>query len=121
MNGGVSLEAAPLVRQIAAAAYRAGSPLVEAIWGDEGLQLARFRYAPREQFSEFSAWLPSALIEHVEGGHAVLSVYANDPDLLNAEDPQLVGASQQAAWRSVRRFRELISRNQTNWTVVAAA
>ena len=34
---------------------------------------------------------------------------------------ELVGAAQQAAARAVRPFRELISRNQTNWTVVAAA
>ena len=35
-NGGASLESAPLAREIAAAAYRAGSPLVETIYGDEG-------------------------------------------------------------------------------------
>ena len=82
MNGGVSLDAAPLVRHIAASAYRAGASLVEAIWGDEALQLARFQHAPRDSFSGFSAWLPGALAEHARAGHAVLSVYANDPDLL---------------------------------------
>jgi aminopeptidase len=45
-NGGVSLEAAPLVRRIAAGAYRAGALLVEALWGDEQLLLARFQNAP---------------------------------------------------------------------------
>src|SRR2546430_13043251 len=34
-NGGASLEAAPLARQIAKAAYKAGAPLGETIWGDE--------------------------------------------------------------------------------------
>ena len=38
-SGGVALDAAPLVREIAASAYRAGSPLVEAVWGDEPLQV----------------------------------------------------------------------------------
>jgi len=36
-SGGVSLEAAPLVRQIAAAGYRAGASLVEAVWGDDAM------------------------------------------------------------------------------------
>ena len=63
--GGASLEAAPLARQIARAAYKAGSPLVEAIWGDEELMLIRFRHAPRESFHEYSAWLPKALEQHV--------------------------------------------------------
>jgi len=120
-SGGVSFEAAPLVRHIAASAYRAGSPLVEAVWGDEALLLTRFTHAPRGSFSEFSAWLPASLTEHVEAGHAVLSIYANDPDVLKNEPPDLVSAVQQAASRAMMPFRELISRNQTNWAVIAAA
>ena len=45
-NGGVSLEAAPLVRHIAAAAYQAGAELVEPIWGDEAVLAARFEAGP---------------------------------------------------------------------------
>jgi aminopeptidase len=120
MTGGVSLEAAPVVRHIAASAYRAGAELVEAIWGDEPLQLARFRHARRDTFSMFSTWLPKALQEHAEAGHATLSVYANDPDLLQDEPSELAGALQQATSRSLMPFRELISRNHTNWAVIAA-
>jgi len=120
-SGGVSLEAAPLVRHIVSSAYRAGAAYVEVIWGDEALQLVRFQHAPRDSFGEFSTWLPKALFEHAEAGHAVLSVYANDPDQLKDQPAELVGAVQQAVSRGVRPFRELISRNWTNWTVVAAA
>ncbi len=120
-NGGASLEAAPLARQIAAAAYRAGSPLVETIYGDEVQQSLRFKYAPRESFGSFSAWLPDALAEHVSAGHAVLSISANDPDLLQGESPDLVSALLQATAREMRPFREKVSRNDTNWAVVAAA
>jgi aminopeptidase len=118
---GVSFEAAPLVRQIASSAYRAGASLVEVMWGDEALLLTRFAEAPRETLNEFSTWMPKALAEHVESGNAVLSVYANDPDLLKDEPPQVVGALQQATSRAMMPFRELISRNQTNWAVIAAA
>ena len=121
MNGGVSLEAAPLVRRIAASAYRAGAELVEPLWGDEPLQLARFHHARPETLSAFSAWLPHALAEHARGGNAILSIYANDPDLLQGEPTERVGALQQATSRSMTAFRELISRNQANWGVVAAA
>ena len=119
-SGGANLDAAPLVRHVAESAYRAGARLVEAIWGDEALQLARFRHAHRDSFGEFSRWLPAALREHVEHGDAVLSIYANDPDLLSGQPPELVGAVQQAAAVNVRAFRELISGNRTNWCVVAA-
>jgi len=120
-NGGCSLESAPLVRQITAAAYDAGARLVETLWGDEALLGSRLQHAPRDSFDEFSAWLPSALVGHVESGHAVLSIYANDPDQLKGYQPELVAAVQQATARGVRPFREHISRNQTNWSVVAAA
>jgi aminopeptidase len=120
-NGGASLEAAPLAREIAAAAYKAGAALVETLWGDEGLQLARFKHAPRDSFDNYSAWFGKALHDHVQAGHAVISISANDPDLLAGEPPQLISAVQQATAREVRPFRELISRNHTNWAVVAAA
>jgi len=119
-NGGASLEAAPIVRQITAAAYRAGARLVETLWGDEALLAARFAHAPRDSFDEFSAWLPDALSDHVKNGHAVLSIYANDPDQLKDAPPELVAAVQQATASNVRPFREHISRNHTNWAVVAA-
>jgi aminopeptidase len=119
-NGGCSLEAAPLVRRVAESAYRAGASYVEALWGDEALQLARFRHARPDTFGEFSSWLPDALVQHAEAGHAVLSISANDPDLLKNEDPAVVGAVQQAVGQKVRPFRELISKNQTNWSVIAA-
>jgi aminopeptidase len=119
-NGGCSLDAAPLVRRVAESAYRAGASYVEALWGDEALQLARFRHARPETFGEFSAWLPEALLKHAEAGHAVLSISANDPDLLKDEDPAIVGSVQQVVGRQVRPFRELISKNQTNWSVIAA-
>jgi aminopeptidase len=121
LTTGVSFEAAPLVRQIAASAYRAGASLVETLWGDEAMLLKRFAYAPHASLSEFSAWMPKALTDHVEAGHAVLSIYANDPDLLKNEPPEVVGALQGATSRAMQPFRELISRNQTNWAVIAAA
>jgi aminopeptidase len=120
-NGGAALEAAPLVREVTASAYRSGARLVETLWGDEAALAARLQYAPRDSFEEFSSWLPDTLARHVEDGHAVLSIYANDPDQLKDAPADLVGVVQQATARAVRTFREHISRNQTNWAVVAAA
>jgi aminopeptidase len=121
VSGGASMEAAPLVRAIAASAYRAGAPLVETLWGDEGLQLLRMAHAPRRSFTEFSAWLPQALVDHVDAGHALLSIYANDPDLLKDAPPELIGQMQTAASMALRPFRDRLGRNETNWAVIAAA
>jgi aminopeptidase len=120
-TGGVAPEATPLVRALANSAYRAGSPLVEVLWGDEALQLLRFREAPPESFGQYSTWLPKALVDHIEAGHAVLSIYANDPDLLAGLPEERVNALQHAASRGLRPFSELIGKNSTNWLVVSGA
>ncbi len=119
-NGGVALDAAPLVRAVSARAYEAGAPLVEVLWGDESLAVLRYRHAPPESFGQVSAWLPGALVEHVAAGHATLSISANDPDLLQSAAPERVAAIQSAIAHAVRPFRDKISRNATNWSVVAA-
>ena len=120
-NGGAALDAAPFVRALTASAYRAGARLVETLWGDEALLAARLECAPRDSFTEFSAWLPDALVRHAAAGHAVLSIYANDPDQLKDAPQDLVGTVQQTTANHVRPFRDYISRNHTNWAVVAAA
>jgi aminopeptidase len=120
-NGGCSLEAAPLVRSITESAYRVGAPLVETLWGDEGMQLARFAHASRDTFDQCSAWFGRALAEHVQEGHALLSISGNDPDLLKGHPPELVGVLQKVVSAAVRPFREHLSRNGTNWSVIAAA
>jgi len=119
--GGVSTEAAPLVRHITDSAYRAGARYVEAVWGDEALTLTRFAHAPVESFDEFSRWLPKALVEHVDNGDATLSIFANDPDLLAGQPTDRVTSMQRTSSRSLQPFRERISRNDINWAVVAAA
>ena len=65
--------------------------------------------------------ISGALVAHAEAGHAIISVYANDPDQLKDEPPALVSTVQQSVSKHVRPFRELISKNQTNWSVIAAA
>jgi aminopeptidase len=83
--------------------------------------MVRFANAPDGSFGNYSAWLPKALTDHVTAGHAVLSITANDPDLLRNEGADQVSALLQATGREMRGFRELLSRNETNWAIVAAA
>lgn len=120
-TGGVSLEVAPLVRHLAASAYKAGAPLVEVWWGDEHTSLARLELAPAESFSIYSAWQPGALVDHVEAGHAVVSVYANDPDLFKGQSTERISTMQQAAAQALQPFSDRIARNATNWLVMCGA
>jgi len=79
------VEAAPLVRLAAASAYQAGARLVDVLWHDEALSLARFKYAPRDSFAEYPDWYADTLLKAAERGDAALTIYAFDPDLLNGQ------------------------------------
>lgn len=120
-RGGVPLEAAPLVRRLAAHAYAAGSPLVHAIWRDDALLRTRFERAPRDSFGEYPDWVARGLLEHAEQGGAVLTILAADPDLLNDQDPALVASVQKLAWERNKSYYDLITRNALNWLVISAS
>jgi len=114
------LEAAPLVREIAACAYKAGARLVDVLWGDESLVLVRFRHAPPDSFDEYPTWRTDGILQTVRGGDALLSIRGGDPDLLGDQDPGSVATYQKAAWEHYRPALEHIERGATNWTVIAA-
>jgi aminopeptidase len=114
------LPTAPLAHKIAASAYQAGARHVDAHWTDEDIDLARFRYAPRDSFGEFPNWRGSGLYEYVERGDAILSIAADNPDLLKDQDPELVATAQKARASALRPALEALSRNAANWLVISA-
>ncbi|MCC6144743.1 MAG: aminopeptidase [Candidatus Hydrogenedentes bacterium] len=120
-SGGVPHDSAVLVRALARSAYRHGAALVEVLWGDEDLQLIRFNEAPADSFGNFSAWQCHALADHVDGGGAILSVAAGNPDLLAGLPSERVSAFQKAASTALQPVSERIGRNKTNWLVVSGA
>jgi len=112
------IEAAPLVRQIAASAYQAGARLVDVMWGDEALVSARFQHAPRDSFDEYPTWRSDGLLHSAERGDAILSIRGGDPDLLRDYDPDAVASYQKTSWEYLRPFLNHIERRATNWTVI---
>jgi aminopeptidase len=115
----VPFEAAPLVRAVAAGAYRAGARLVDVLWHDDQLVLTRLREAPADSFGEFSGWRMQALLDHVARDDAGLFIAAEDPDLLRGQDPERIGSLLKTAAQAGKPVSEAIGRNLFNWSVVA--
>jgi aminopeptidase len=120
-RGGVPLETAPLVRRLAEHAYRAGSPLVNVLWRDDGLTRARFEHAPQDSFAEYPDWIARGMLEHVRSGGTILSILAADTDLLKDQDPSRVAAVQKLAWEKNKDVSELMTHNTVNWLVIPAS
>ncbi len=118
---GVPLEAAPFVRQLAAAAYRSGARLVDVQWGDQQVRLDRFRYAPRDSFAEYPHGQADARVRYVDSGDAVITVSAPIPGLLSEQDPAVLATAEKTAQMENQSFLSRIMSDATNWCVVTAA
>ncbi|MCO6451340.1 MAG: aminopeptidase [Caldilineales bacterium] len=116
-----TLDTAPLVRLIAAKAYEAGARLVDVMWTDEGVKLARFQYAPRDSFEEYPDWQAQGMYDHVKSGGALISVRGDDPDLLKDQDGELAALTQKIAWQKLRPTLDFVGADAINWLVIGAA
>ena len=116
-----SVEAAPFVRLVVTAAYRAGARLVEVLWTDDTVDLARFRLAPRGSFDELPTAIPDALLKSGERADAFLAVYASDPSLLKDQDSGLVAKTDRLRQTYLLPFSKRVTGKELNWCVVAAA
>lgn len=109
------LETAPLVRLVIKNAYQNGSPFVEIIWTDDAVSRIRYLHAPRDSYGEISVAFFESLRSAIARGDALLSISAQDPDLLNGLDQDFIA---EVAKSAATRFNELnaaIQRNEINW------
>jgi aminopeptidase len=115
---GAPFEAAPLIRHITARAYQAGARHVDVIWDDDQLQLTRFQHAPRDSFTEYPSWKTDLTASYGQAGDAIIIIFADNPDLLAGQDPDLISMTQQAAFKHSAPISKLIEKNAMNWLVI---
>jgi aminopeptidase len=118
---GVLLHNAPLVREVARAAYKAGARYVDVLWGNEELLKMRVQMAPRDSFDEFSDWQVKAAMDLFDQDGALLTIRSNNPNLMDGEDPEIVGQIQKVYLERYSELLDLLGKNKMNWLVVAAA
>lgn len=111
--------ALPLVRRIAAQAYRAGAGVVTPLLADEEVTLARFREAREESFDAAPAWLYEGMGRAFAANAARLAVSGDNPMLLADEDPGHVSRAGQANSRAYKPALEKIANFDINWTICA--
>lgn len=117
---GVPPAARPFVHEIAKAAYAAGARFVDVIWGDEELLRIRLQNAPADSFNEYPKWHVNGILDMIRNGDALLSIYANDPDVYAGLDPERLGAMQKSHLENYQDITLHVTRNAINWCVVAA-
>lgn len=118
---GVPVHAAPLVNEIARAAYQAGARYVDVIWNDEALLKTRVKYAPEGTLEEYSQWQIQGLMDYVEKGEAMLTVRSNNPTLLNGLDQERISVIQRTHLKKFEPVGAGVMNNAVNWCVISAA
>ncbi|MFM8319659.1 MAG: aminopeptidase [Chloroflexota bacterium] len=111
------VDSAPLVRAVAACAYRLGADYVELNYRDEQVDLQRFRHARRETFELAPAFQAAAALQHVQQGGAYLTITSEDPDLLKDQDPELVALVQKVRRRELKPVSDMLARSEFNWCI----
>ena len=118
---GVPSAGRDLVHAVTKAAYAAGARYVEVIWGDEEMLRIRLQSAPADSFDEYPKWHVNGVMDMIKNGDALLSIYANDPNVYSGLDSDRVGAMQKAHLQNYQDVNVQVSRNAINWCVVASA
>ncbi len=116
----VSPQSADLVKVITAKAYEAGASLVETIWMDDGMQLARIQHAPDDSLEEFPEWVANGMLEHVQNGGALISARGGDPDLFRGQDEERVARVQKTYVQNLMPAMSHVTKNEINWLVIGA-
>ena len=120
LNRGVPLELSPLIHEITIAAYEAGAPFVDVLYGDQQMDLLRYKHAPRDSFEMYPDWFVNAMLGYLEGGDAVMVVFADDPQLLKDQDSDLVNLVTKTAYKHLQPALGYITGNITNWAGIGA-
>jgi aminopeptidase len=111
--------ALPLVREIAAAAWRAGAGVVTPILVDDQIALARYAHAGDASFDAAPGWLYRGMAEAFGAGAARLAVVGDNPMLLAAQDPARVARANRANSRAYQPALDKIAGFDINWTLCA--
>ena len=113
------IAALPLVRRIAEHAYKAGAGLVQPIFSDEEITLARYRNAPDLSFDRAPGWLFEGMGKAFGANAARLAISAENPMLLSGQDMDKVSRANRATSKAYKPALERITGFDINWNIVS--
>jgi aminopeptidase len=112
------VEHAPLVREVARAAYEAGARYVDALYTDQHVRRALIEHGPEDALTDSAPWL-LARGQAWSEEHGAQIVLAGDPepDLLGDLDQARVGRTQARALNEA--YLRQANERLTNWSILA--
>ena len=113
------LENAPLAREIARAAYRAGASIVEPRYVDRHFTRARIELGPEASLGATAPWDIAMLKTLVDAQGAFIQISGDsEPNLLADLDGSRVGRAHALGFRA--EWESMVSNRLVSWTIVPA-
>lgn len=113
------MAALPLVRRIVEHAYKAGAGIVQPIFSDEEITLARYRSAGDASFDKAPGWLYEGMAKAFSGNAARLAISGDNPLMLAGQDADKVARANRATSMAYRPALEKITGFDINWNIVS--
>lgn len=113
------MAALPLVRRIVEHAYKAGAGIVQPIFSDEEITLARYRSARDLSFDRAAGWLFEGMGKAFGANAARLAISAENPMLLSGQDVEKVSRANRAMSKAYKPALEKITGFDINWNIVS--
>ncbi|WP_421761065.1 aminopeptidase [Devosia sp.] len=113
------MAALPLVRRIVEHAYKAGAGIVQPIFADEEITLARYKYAANESFDRAPGWLYEGMAKAFSGNAARLAISGDNPMMLAGQDADKVSRANRATSMAYKPALEKITGFDINWNIVS--
>ncbi len=113
------IEALPLVRRVAAHAYKNGAGIVSTFFTDPLIVKSRYKYASDKSFDLATDWLFKGMGEAFDNDTARMAITGDDPMLLSSEDPEKVGRVNKANSIAYKPARERITQFTINWSIIS--
>jgi aminopeptidase len=112
------VEHAPLAREVARAAYRAGARRVDVHYRDKYVLGTKIELADEEQLGWSPPWIVQRIRELGDGGGALISISGDpDPELFANLDGRRVGLSRMRG--VAEAYLEVAMELKSTWTIVA--
>jgi aminopeptidase len=112
------IQHAPLAREIADAAYRAGAHYVSVMYWDQHVKRSRLMHAEKESLGFTPAWWDRHIEECLERRGAYIVVWGDpNPDLLGDTDPARAGQDHMPI---TGPLHSMTGSGEVNWTFVPA-
>jgi len=113
------VENAPLMREIARAAYRAGARYVGAEYNDRHLDRARIELGPEDQLDYSAPWLLTVL-QTLEQERGVFIQVSGEPEPQLLSDLPGNRVARARPWQVLSEWVRMVNDQAVNWTIVPA-